>query len=540
MKRTICVVLALVLALSLALAGCQSNSTSSSGSSSDSQSASGSGSESQELEPVVLEYYCMGTVAKDNDMVYEEINKYLTEKINATVNMHWLESADYNTKMSAIIGAGQTFDMLYTARDYVNFATNAQNGAFMELDDLLTEYAPDLVAAIPEYVLEGGRVNGKIYGVPSYKDVANTYAYAWNTDLAQEVGLDESKQEAPWKYMTDLDERVREFKAIRDEKYPELADLPMLEVETGMEIWWSWDNIIGGVATNVGGIDFFKDQGSGEKVFNAYATPEYTEILKFIRTWVDDNIFPVYQAEWDSDYALRVAGKVPVRISNGLVAAPDYYFSNQKVWKCKIVRSDIAVSTTSYLQAAMTAISQTSKNPERAMMYMNIQYTDPWYATTSRFGIEGTHYNIVKDDAGNDRLDFTDTENADGLETKGFYNWYGATAGNLFKCILPLDQPDDLFDKLQQMNEDASNYETNIGFVFDQTNVANEVAACAGVIDEYHLPLMNGAYTLDEIDAKVAEFNQKLEANGIQKIIDEAQKQLNEWRAAQGKTVYEG
>ena len=150
MKRTICVVLALVLALSLALAGCQSNSTSSSGSSSDSQSASGSGSESQELEPVVLEYYCMGTVAKDNDMVYEEINKYLTEKINATVNMHWLESADYNTKMSAIIGAGQTFDMLYTARDYVNFATNAQNGAFMELDDLLTEYAPDLVAAIPE------------------------------------------------------------------------------------------------------------------------------------------------------------------------------------------------------------------------------------------------------------------------------------------------------------------------------------------------------------------------------------------------------
>ena len=71
MKRTICVVLALVLALSLALAGCQSNSTSSSGSSSDSQSASGSGSESQELEPVVLEYYCMGTVAKDNDMVYE-------------------------------------------------------------------------------------------------------------------------------------------------------------------------------------------------------------------------------------------------------------------------------------------------------------------------------------------------------------------------------------------------------------------------------------------------------------------------------------
>lgn len=121
-----------------------------------------------------------------------------------------------------------------------------------------------------------------------------------------------------------------------------------------------------------------------------------------------------------------------------------------------------------------------------------------------------------------------------------FYRWYGAEMGNLFMCTLPADQPDDLFEKLQQMNEDASQYQTNIGFVFDQTNVANEVAACAGVIDEYHTALIQGAYALDEIDAKVAEFNEKLEANGIQKIIDEAQKQLNEWRAAQGLSVYEG
>lgn len=45
---------------------------------------------------------------------------------------------------------------------------------------------------------------------------------------------------------------------------------------------------------------------------------------------------------------------------------------------------------------------------------------------------------------------------------------------------------------------------------------------------------------MEDVETTVAEFNQKLEANGIQKIIDEAQKQLNEWRAANGKPVYEG
>ena len=59
--------------------------------------------------------------------------------------------------------------------------------------------------------------------------------------------------------------------------------------------------------------------------------------MKFIRTWVDDKIYPEYQAEWDPDYALRVSGKIPVRLSNGLVAAPEYYFSGKKIWRAKLV-----------------------------------------------------------------------------------------------------------------------------------------------------------------------------------------------------------
>ena len=139
------------------------------------------------------------------------------KKINAKVNVHWIEYADYNQKMAAITGAGQELDLMFTSTANFNFPSNAHNGAFAPLDDLLPEYAPELLKELPEYVLEGGQVDGKIYAIPSYKDVADTFALIWNSTMAQEVGMDEAKLAASWTYFPDLDERVREFKALRDE-----------------------------------------------------------------------------------------------------------------------------------------------------------------------------------------------------------------------------------------------------------------------------------------------------------------------------------
>lgn len=148
-------ILAAVLALALALAGCQSG-TSPSGS----LSASGSESQSQALEYVELEYYLAEKEPTDGAMVWDAINEYLTEKINAKVNIHWIEYADYNQRMAAITGAGQTLDLMFTSTANFNFPSNAHNGAFLALDELLPEYAPELMEELPEYVLEGGRVDG--------------------------------------------------------------------------------------------------------------------------------------------------------------------------------------------------------------------------------------------------------------------------------------------------------------------------------------------------------------------------------------------
>ena len=360
----------------------------------------------------------------------------------------------------------------------------------------------------------------------------------WNETMREELGVDKEKLTADWKWISEKFDALVEFKEKRDAKWPELANIPVSnQFHDNLAIWCSFDQIVNGVVTNVGNIEYFADQGSGEKVFNIFDTPEFVQICKDARKFVDAGVVAGYQIEFDTDGALRKAGKVPMMSGQGYVAIDPHMSSPDFVSEMK--RSDIALSSTGYLQAAITVVSASSKNPERAVMFMNLQYSDEYVATASRFGIEGVNYKLTKDSLGNDRLDFTGTNNED-PKNRAYYNWYGAQWGNLFKCTLPVGQPDNFFEELAKMNEEAGAFETNLGFVFVQDAVANEIAACAGVIDEFRKPLMQGAYPESEIEAKCAEFVEKLNANGIQKVVDEAQKQLNEWRGANGKSTYEG
>ena len=73
----------------------------------------------------------------------------------------------------------------------------------------------------------------------------------------------------------------------------------------------------------------------------------------------------------------------------------------------------------------------------------------------------------------------------------------------------------------------------HMGFVFDTTPVTNELAACTNVVAEFKDELANGTLSSeDEVRDVVAEFNDKLTANGVDKIVAEVQSQIDAWTAA--------
>ena len=100
---------------------------------------------------------------------------------------------------------------------------------------------------------------------------------------------------------------------------------------------------------------------------------------------------------------------------------------------------------------------------------------------------------------------------------------------------MPNTQPKDLYDQIKASNDRSTQYTANLGFVVNQDPIANEIAACANVIAEYHEPLTYGM--VDDVDGHIDEFIQKLKDNGADKIIEEVQKQLNDWRASVGREV---
>src|SRR5690625_2685788 len=93
-------------------------------------------------KPYEILWYTIGTPQPDTDKVFEEVNKYTLEKINATVKMTQIDWGDYDEKMSVIISSGEDFDLSFThGGEYVQ---NALKGGFYPLDELLDSHGKDL------------------------------------------------------------------------------------------------------------------------------------------------------------------------------------------------------------------------------------------------------------------------------------------------------------------------------------------------------------------------------------------------------------
>jgi len=187
-------------------------------------------------------------------------------------------------------------------------------------------------------------------------------------------------------------------------------------------------------------------------------------------------------------------------------------------WVSHVVEEPIV--TTDLAAGSMFSISRTSKDPERAMMVLNALHTDPYVINLFVNGIEGKHYKKV----GPNRIE--------PIKDSG----YGEAAlfwviGNQFLNYLKPGQPDDLYEGWKKFNNEAKRFPL-LGFVFDDSNVKNEIAQLTSVIAEYKLV---GTGAMANVSKLIDERNAKLKAAGIEKVQAELQKQIDEWWAQNKK-----
>lgn len=561
-RKVLSLALVIVMVLALVLTGCDNNSgngsttttttttaadtttTTTTAASSATTTTTAAGTDatttggSSDLENVTLIWYNRSNAfLPDNSTsgpaVAAYLQEYFLDKINATVEFKWYALADYNTKVTADLTAGQPMDVVFTHNgDQLNFAQWYARNAFLDITDLLPEYAPVTYSSIPEYVWDGASVGGRIFAMPTYKDMCVFMPLIYNKTMSEEQGILEDMRNLNWSFASDVDQLLYDVKEKRDEMHPEWANEPISEFREVKHIYFADDTILSPlVSTAIPGTPAFVGSAfeDGTTAFNLYETDVYRDYIATMTRWVADGIMPYDNKNWDTEGVIKKSGAIFSRFGWGNVTIE---LNEREAYEQELVQPQQPFTYTGYVQAVMQAISASSKNPERAVMLMELVFSDPQVSTTLRFGIEGTHWNKTEKD-GVTRVDFTGTSNEIPAERKdkgGFYLWYHAEQGNLFTAYLPLTINDAFFTNLSALNE-AAIPSVNMGFSIDSAPITNELSAVIGVVAEYNPDLSYGFF--ENYDARIDEFIAKLKANGSEKIVAEAQSQLDAWRAAQ-------
>ena len=149
------------------------------------------------------------------------------------------------------------------------------------------------------------------------------------------------------------------------------------------------------------------------------------------------------------------------------------------------------------------------------MKFLELVNTDSTLRNMMAYGIEGTHFKKVE---GKENVieKLTDT-----------WTLPAYTQGTFFNMAIVDGSPEDQWKQVQKLNESAD-FSSCLGFALDISNLSTEVANCKTTWDKYRYELLTGASNPEEMVPKIVE---ELKASGMEKIMEEAQKQIDEFFA---------
>lgn len=454
---------------------------------------------------VELNLYFAGDEQIDFQTVQAEFNRVMKEKINTTMNITFLTWADTNTKYPLVLASGEQIDLIFAAA-WLDFYNLCYKNAYMPLEDYLDTYMPLTMEQMNPEAFNEATVNGHTYMVPSDVNVIYTEGYVTRGDLREKYGIPE---------ITSTEIMEQYLQAIKDN-------------EPSMVPWDVGGQDLGnyGSAGNIAGIGFegwYFDDPTCTLVALA-ETPEYEEYVYRMYDWAAKGF-------WTKG---ALVNKVSSRdtFKNGKSAAcvmntqdfKDTYASmneTEPTWKVEwweIASSDKLIRPRPYIQGG-AAVPTTAKDITRSLIALETVRQDQQLFDLNFYGIEGVHWTV----------------DADGYVTANSQEYTagaatGTAAWRMDRFIKPIAGA---WDKWESIQEDwfanRAVYNPLPGFVFNSESLKNELAAISNVETEYAKPLSWG---MVDPETGLAELRQKLKDAGVEAVMAEKTRQIQEFAAA--------
>ncbi|OBZ16096.1 ABC transporter substrate-binding protein [Bacillus sp. FJAT-26390] len=513
MKQKTSMLLLMMLAIVLVMSACSGNNSKTSNNpeptkdtaaETDKPANTEEESPASELKPYKISLVYPGTPQTDEKKVEEALNKLLTEKISATIDLMPIDWGAWDDKINLMIASREEVDIIFTAQ-WNGHANNVSKGAFLELGDLIDQYGKGIVDSLDPAFLEGAKINGKNYGVPTNKELAAAGGIVYRKDVTDELGIDMSNVKTP----QDLDAVYAVVKA----KRPDLTPLYTTAGAFNSHFFANYDFL--GDSTIPGAI--LKDQ-DGTTVTPMEKIDRYKEYLNLTRDYfkkgyINADAATTQVASADAWKAGTVFSTIePMKPGKDAEIASAAGLTG-KLAQIMMTEKTVATSETA---GSMLGISSTSKDPARAMMLINLLHTDKEINNLLNFGIEGDHY----------------TRNGEIITATGNTANYNPGSAWMFgsqflNYVWDTEDPDK-WAKFKEFNQNAK-VSPALGFVFNSEPVKAEVGALANVIRQYQRALETGSVDVDKI---LAEYEKKLKDAGVDKVVAEKQKQFDEFLAS--------
>ncbi|MDO7908171.1 ABC transporter substrate-binding protein [Paenibacillus sp. JX-17] len=487
-KKRFSFMLATLMAVALVLSAC--------GSSSSSEGGSGDGD-----QPVELIWYTIGTPQKDVDRVMEEVSKYTKEKINATIKMKMVDWGDYPQKMQVNVASGEPMDIIFTAAGGFDYVQNARKGAFLELDDLLDQYGKELKDTIDPAFLSGSKVDGHNYAIPANKELPQQEVWRFNKNLLDKYKLDISSVRS----LDSLEPLLQKIKASEPGVTP-------FGMDKNYVPYVPYDYVIQGLPMAV------KLDTKDFKIVNILETPEMKEALTTMHKYYKAGYVSPEAATTGSTNDLTTSGNWFLDRAQTQPLADNLWSASYGYPVVSTPASDAIITNTS-VQGSMMAISANSEHPEKAMEFLNLLNTDATLRNMVDSGIEGVHYKK------------TDDNHIENLPEAKNYDMPSYSLGNNMLLYLNQNDPDNKWDEFKKFNADGQNSPI-LSFNFDSTKVSTEMAAVQNVKEQFWSALMTG--TLDP-ETNLPKAIEKFKQAGLDKVMAEAQTQLDAWKTENAK-----